>query len=120
MARWMGLLRLFPMLRKSSEVRHELNSGLGAFSPGFHLNNKFTAEEKVTVYREVPEMELSTLWLQNADPSLLQDPENVAMQVASLTEFAVETLERLRVLEARQQNDSYTGSPAARAYRNIG
>lgn len=42
-------------------------------------------------------MDLSQLWLNLTDPSLLQDPETVAMQVASLTEFAAETLESFRV-----------------------
>lgn len=44
-------------------------------------------------------MDLSSLWLQMTDPSMLQDPETVAAQVASLTEFASETLKRLNDAE---------------------
>lgn len=99
MVRLMGLLRSRLTFEKSSKALRGSNSRTPSCS------QPFKPSECKTEYLEVPELDLANLWLQNNDPSLLQSPEIVAMQVASLTMFAAETLDRLKAIEARQQNE---------------
>lgn len=99
MALLMALARWLPIFRQSNKVRPVSSSGWPASFLSYKANNVFAPAEKVTKYREIPQTDLASLWLQNCDPSLLQDPETVSGQVASLTEFAAETLKRLSELE---------------------
>lgn len=100
-----GLVRLSRIFGKSRNSRDGSCSPSEKYAQSFNAHNSFTPAERKTDYREIPStVDLTTQWLGMTDPSLLQDPETVAMQVASLTEFASETIPKLSTIFAVLQD----------------